>query len=146
MLLNARVKPCGRIAKTLANILAQKTRLERQRRETQRIFLCDGRVAKFSSRSARQFVDQQVRKFFSGAVTQASPYEVEDFVDNNEPEHANVRKQSGLQDNLALPDKTGCVNRNAMFQAPGQQLPSVRCQSCTGIDVDATPPQARNSA
>ena len=67
-------------------------------------------------------------------------------MDNNETQHPRIRKQSRLQDNRAFADKTGSVNWNAKFHAPGQQLASMRCESFASIDADATAPQGRESA
>ncbi|MGI9072038.1 MAG: hypothetical protein ACR2JB_12185 [Bryobacteraceae bacterium] len=49
----------------------------------------------------------------STSIAQAHPNEVENLVDNNEPQYARPSHKLSIDDHFAFPDKTGRMNRRS---------------------------------
>jgi hypothetical protein len=59
------------------------------------------------------FIGQQLGKLNSAFIAQAHPNEMENLMDNNEPQHARPPHKLRIDHDFAFSDKAGCMNRSA---------------------------------
>ncbi len=113
---HARIYPGGGIAEAFTNIIAPGERVRLCIRGKQ-VFFDAGRLAKLAPGAFLCLDSKKIGVFPTGSVPEPRPYEVKDFMYQDERQALGLRQQLGFKDDLTNADEAGRVNRRASLRA-----------------------------
>src|SRR5690349_12878746 len=99
---NARIEPCGRIAKALAQVVAPLRATPGGRRSQQRLLAPLGRPAEFPPRITKEFTLDQLFVGSAIEVTQPHPCEMKQFMHQYPRQLSPIAAQLNVENNRAL--------------------------------------------